>query len=327
MIIFIPSFIIIFGLLIFSVLLASFSRSWLSLWFRLELNILIFLPLISFRRKIYELENRIKYFLIQRIASLWFLFRILLFSFKLYVVQVVVLLRIIIKLGVFPFHGWFFRVMSTAAWKFFFLFSTLQKFIPLIVLRNVLFPSIVMVMVISLTLGFILSIGSSFLSARLVLTLSSLNNVRWILLRLQRRTTFWLIYIGLYIVLLVPVIGFLFSLSLPYSGLFFSSNTSVREKLLFSSCVFSLGGLPPFLGFFNKFIMIKLILNQIRLFLVLLIILSSLFLLFYYIRLVFSSLRAYPTRVVNGKPSSTTKMGLALVVSFLLIFFLIYVGT
>merc|ERR1719273_3108274 len=166
-------------------------------------------------------------------------------------------------------------------------------------------------MTIGFTLGFILSIGTSFLSARLVLTLSSLNNVRWILLRLQRRTTFWLIYIRLYIVLLVPVIGFLFSLSLPYSGLFFSSNTSVREKLLFSSCVFSLGGLPPFLGFFNKFIMI----------------LSSLFLLFYYIRLVFSSLRAYPTRVVNGKPSSTTKMGLALVVSFLLIFFLISVGT
>merc|ERR1712141_726415 len=88
----------------------------------------------------------------------------------------------------------------------------------------------------------ILSIGTSFLSARLVLTLSSLNNVRWILLRLQRRTTFWLIYIRLYMV-------------------------------LFSSCVFSLGGLPPFLGFFNKFIIIKLILNQVRLFLVILIIL------------------------------------------------------
>ena len=265
--------------------------------------------------------------MVQRIASLWFLFRILLFSFKLYVTQVIVLLRIIIKLGVFPFHGWFFRIISTAAWKFFFLFSTLQKFIPLIILRNVLFPSILMVMTIGLTLGFILSIGTSFLSARLVLTLSSLNNVRWILLRLQRRTTFWLIYIRLYMVLLIPVTGFLSSLSLPYSGLFFSSNTSVREKLLFSSCVFSLGGLPPFLGFFNKFIIIKLILNQVRLFLVILIILSSLFLLFYYMRLVFSSLRAYPTGGIRGKPSSTTKLGLALVVSFLLIFFLMYVGT
>lgn len=287
----------------------------------------MFLPLISFRSKIYELENRIKYFLVQRIASLWFLFRILLFSFKLYVVQIIVLLRIIIKLGVFPFHGWFFRIMSTAAWKFFFLFSTLQKFIPLIVLRNVLFPAIAMTLVISLTLGFILSIGTSFLSARLVLTLSSLNNVRWILLRLQRRTTFWLIYIGLYMVLLIPVIGFLFSLVLPYSGIFFSSNTSVREKLLFSSCIFSLGGLPPFLGFFNKFIMIKLILNQVRLFLISLIILSSLFLLFYYIRLVFSSLRAYPVRGISGKPSGAAKMGWALVISFLLIFFLICAGT
>lgn len=326
MIIFIPSFIIIFGLLVFSILLARFSRSWLSLWFRLELNILIFLPLISFRRKIYELENRIKYFLVQRVASLWFLLRILVFSFKLYLVQIIVILRIIIKLGVFPFHGWFFRIMRTAAWNFFFLFSTLQKFIPLIILRNVLFPSIILVGVIGLTLGFIISIGTSFLSARLVLTLSSLNNVRWILLSLQRSSMFWLVYMGLYIILLTPVIGFLFSLSLPYSGLFFSSNSGVREKILFSSCVFSLGGLPPFLGFFNKFIIIKLILNQVRLFLIMLIILSSLFLLFYYIRLVFSSLRAYPARGVGGKSSGAAKIRIALVVSFLLIFFLIYAG-
>ena len=128
-------------------------------------------------------------------------------------------------------------------------------------------------------------------------------------------------------VLLIPVIGFLFSLALPYSGIFFSSNTSVREKLLFSSCIFSLGGLPPFLGFFNKFIMIKLILNQVRLFLISLIILSSLFLLFYYIRLVFSSLRAYSVRGISGKPSGAAKMGWALVISFLLIFFLICAGT
>ena len=287
---------------------------------------LIFLPLISFRGKIYELENSMKYFLVQRIASLWFLFGILIFSLKLYIVQVMVLLSIIIKLGVFPFHGWFFRIIGVASWKFLFLFSTFQKFIPLIILRNSLLPIFSLGGVIGITLLFILRMGTSFLSARLVLTLSSLNNVRWILLRLQRRCTFWLVYIGLYITLLIPVVGFLSSLSLPYSGLFFSANSGAREKFLFSSCIFSLGGLPPFLGFFNKFIIIKLIISQVSLFLIILIILSSLFLLFYYLSLVFSSLSVYPSRAIVSKPSIVAKLRIAIVLSFLIIFFLMFIG-
>ena len=44
------------------------------IWIRLELNILRFLPIISTRENI-EIENSIKYFLIQRFASVIFLLR------------------------------------------------------------------------------------------------------------------------------------------------------------------------------------------------------------------------------------------------------------
>ena len=285
---------------------------------------MIFLPLITFRRELYELENRIKYFLVQRMASLWFLLALTVFSLKLFLVQIVILLSILIKLGVFPFHGWFFRIMRTTSWKFLFLFSTLQKFIPLIVLRNTFLSLPLVLSVLGLTLIFIMRIGTTFLSARLVLTLSSLNNVRWILLSLQRRCIFWLVYIRIYIILLIPVIRFLSMLSLPFSGLFFSSTTRGREKVLFSACIFSLGGLPPFLGFFNKFIIVKLRLSQVSLAFIMLIIFSSLFLLYYYLSLVFSSLRLYPTNIVSGKPGIIFNLRVFLALSFLIIFFLIF---
>lgn len=287
---------------------------------------LIFLPLITYRRELYELENSIKYFLVQRIASLWFLLALTIFSLRLFLVQIIILLRIIIKLGVFPFHGWFFRVIRTASWGFLFLFSTLQKFIPLIVLRNTFLSLPLILGVISLTLLFIIRIGTSFLSVRLVLTLSSLNNVRWILLSLQRRSAFWLIYMRIYIILLAPVIRFLSSLSLPFSGLLFSSSSGGGEKVLLSICIFSLGGLPPFLGFFNKFIIVKLRLLQSRLLLIILIIFSSLFLLYYYLSLVFSSLRIYPANVNLGKPGIVFEIRGFLTFSFFMIFFLIFLG-
>jgi len=54
-------------------------------------------------------------------------------------------------------------------------------------------------------------------------------------------------------------------------------------KLVFIFLLLSLGGLPPFLGFFNKLLMIKTLLTEGGIVALLIIVFSSLLLLFYYI--------------------------------------------
>jgi len=50
--------------------LAILRNSWFSIWVRLELNIIAFLPIFTARGSLFQLENRVKYFLTQAVASL-----------------------------------------------------------------------------------------------------------------------------------------------------------------------------------------------------------------------------------------------------------------
>merc|ERR1711990_490246 len=92
-------------ILIISLAIAIRSNSNIIIWARLELNILRFLPLIT-SREYSPIENSIKYFLIQRFASIIYISCVLLCILKFnYILEIIIILRIIIKLGAAPFHG------------------------------------------------------------------------------------------------------------------------------------------------------------------------------------------------------------------------------
>jgi NADH:ubiquinone oxidoreductase subunit 2 (subunit N) len=134
--------------------------------------------LIRERRSI-ALENSLKYFLIQRVASLWFIFSCLLRAFTgLGSTPFIATLAIALKLGIAPFHGWFISIMSSASFSIIFILSTVQKFIPLLIMR--IFPgSGLMVKVLVLvTLFSVFSLGLAQVSVKKIFAVSSINNVR-----------------------------------------------------------------------------------------------------------------------------------------------------
>merc|ERR1712080_728399 len=88
---------------------------------------------------------------------------------------------------------------------------------------------------------------------------------------------FWGVFITIYMFILFPIIKYLSRLNLNFSNMLFPQNTPMGDKLIVSLMVISLGGLPPLLGFFNKFMIIKLFLFKIRVLVIILIIFSSLF--------------------------------------------------
>merc|ERR1712170_28987 len=117
-----------------------------------------FLPIISSKENI-EIENSIKYFLIQRWASVIFLMRFFFFYMINNAFYILINLSLFIKLGIRPFHSWFVSILKTSSLNILFMLSRIQKIIPLV------------------TIFFILILLPRTLSINKVLAISSINNV------------------------------------------------------------------------------------------------------------------------------------------------------
>ena len=275
--------------LFYSVLLTSLgmaraSSRWGALWVSLELNILVFVPLLGGRGVASALENRLKYFLVQRVASVFFIWAALLSTFLgQELTAILIIFAMAVKLGMAPFHGWFVSVVSNTSFGLIFILSTVQKVIPLLVLSLLPARSFTVYILIFLTLLTVFLMGMGQVSIRKILVISSLNNVRWIFLGAQRSPTSWGLFLVVYSRLLGCLLMFLYFErmgSFSHSLLTGLKNSSKAGLILL---LMSLGGLPPLLGFFNKLLIIKTIFAEEVLWVLLVIVFSSLFLLFYYI--------------------------------------------
>jgi len=106
------------------------------MWVSLEVNILSFLPIMS-SNDLSPFENTIKYFLVQSLASIMFITVTIVRIFKYkYRIERVLILSIVLKLGIAPFHSWFIIIIKITNLHNLFLLSTLQKFIPLVIIRS-----------------------------------------------------------------------------------------------------------------------------------------------------------------------------------------------
>merc|ERR1712045_834502 len=156
----------------------------------LELNILRFLPIISTRENI-EIENSIKYFLIQRFASVIFLLRFFFLEIILRTLNVFIMIRMFVKLGVSPFHSCFISILKTRSLKILFILSSVQRFIPLVILNNIIFNYIVFYIIVFLNLIILVYILFSTISFNKILALSSILNI----ISLKLIIIFFIIYI------------------------------------------------------------------------------------------------------------------------------------
>lgn len=297
-------------MLIFRLGLAALRNSWFRLWVRLELNIISFIPIFTARGSLFQLENRVKYFLTQAVASLWFFFSsTLALLFVERGVNTFIILAIIIKLGLAPCHTWFFRVMLSSRWIRIFLLSTIQKFIPLLILRRINAPIWALLLSLAFSTMVVVSGGIKQLSARKVLTFSSLNNIRWMVASTTVRGHVWGVYFIRYMTIVGPLIIILSLTNRRFTRMIRMSRATRQDIILILSLLFSLGGLPPLLGFFNKLVVGKLLLRAASWVMLFLVVASSLVLLFFYTTLAFYVVRGGPSyqKVTKGSISVAIK--------------------
>nr|YP_006303218.1 NADH dehydrogenase subunit 2 [Nectonemertes cf. mirabilis HC-2011]ADZ05371.1 NADH dehydrogenase subunit 2 [Nectonemertes cf. mirabilis HC-2011] len=285
-----------FYFMVFFVVFGSFmslsSFSWLSIWMGMELNLMCFLPIIVCGTGLQSVESAVKYFLVQVCGSSIFIFSgIFLFSFWFIKFSdfflVIFIFSFLIKLGVFPFHWWFPAVMGGLSWFGCFFLSTWQKVIPLLLLLHFCsFSSFYFFF------GSLSSVVGGFgglnqANVRFLISYSSINHLGWIICLGAFSFSFSIMYFLVYVFFSSFLFFFFWCLDFSRFSSFFFLNFFFFLFFFFIG-IFSMAGIPPFLGFFVKMLCLFQIGGSGGFIVILFLILGSLTSLYFYLALFFS---------------------------------------
>nr|YP_010946739.1 NADH dehydrogenase subunit 2 [Pseudoglomeris beybienkoi]WGO57483.1 NADH dehydrogenase subunit 2 [Pseudoglomeris beybienkoi] len=289
--------IMFFFILIGGLMMIMSSNSWLGAWMGLEINMLSFIPLMSNDNNMLTTEASLKYFLIQALASSILLFLIISSSFNenmflmyLSLMKTFLATPLLLKSGVAPMHWWFPSVMEGLSWMNCLILLTIQKMAPLMLIsytinfNNYIFYMIIITSVMVGAIG-----GLNQTSLRKIITYSSINHLGWLLIAMKMSENMWISYFLIYSLLTSTVISIIYPSQISMINQTFQLTKNKIIKLMMFSSLLSLGGLPPFLGFLPKWIIIQAMVADKILILSSLMVVMSLITLHYYLRISYSS--------------------------------------
>ena len=253
-------------------------------WIILELRIISFVLILLLNKRILK-DSAIKYFIVQAISSRILLFSLLGISLRrLRIFIFIFSIALILKLGRAPFHAWFINIARELEWRELFLILTLQKFLPLsliIIFTNsdLFLLFIILNIFISLKLVF----SETFLKK--ILTLSSIYRIRWLFA--TRRYFPVILFLRIYSLNLFFLVFFLNKLN--FVLLDEKSNLNSHKRVLSIIIIFlRLGGLPPLVGFYPKFVILAVLITQKKMFLSFVLTQRTVIFLFFYLKMFLS---------------------------------------
>nr|UNS18827.1 NADH dehydrogenase subunit 2 [Ixodes ovatus] len=275
---------IFYWILLMSLLMASSSSFWFSLWMTLEMNMMIYIPIMN-SKNFLSSNSMLYYYIIQSLSSSMFFMSSLMSTILLnQIFNYIIIIAMMIKLGSAPFHSWYPQISEGLNYTPFFILSTLQKIIPLYIISIFQNNLIIMFIMFSSLMGSLGGLNQT--SLKKILAFSSISHMAWIMSLIFIDQNFWMIYFIIYSIILLKIINILNKNNLLLIINLNSMKMSMFDKISLFSFILSLGGLPPFLGFFSKWVAVMLITKKFILILVLLII-SSLINLYFYMRCMF----------------------------------------
>lgn len=133
--------------------------------------------------------------------------------------------------------------------------------------------------------------GLNQTSIRKIIAFSSINHLGWIVSAILFNEYLWLIYFLIYSFISIGLILILNQFNLFYINQIFSlySHSSLL-KFSFLISFLSLAGLPPFLGFLPKWLVIQSLVSINQYFLTIVLIIISLITMYFYLRICYSTL-------------------------------------
>nr|AEB39340.1 NADH dehydrogenase subunit 2 [Ameerega hahneli] len=309
---------VIISSLAFGTVITLSSYHWILAWVGLEINTLAIIPLMTKTLHPRAIEAATKYFLTQAAASALILFATSINAwlngqwsiyFPLNSTSTILLsIAIMTKLGAAPFHFWLPEVLQGLSLQTGLILSTWQKLAPMALLIQ--FSQSVN-LYLMLMFGFLSTLiggwgGINQTQTRKILAFSSIAHLGWMISILKISPELTLLNFILYIVMtstLFLILIFMGSKNImQLSSSWPKSPTLVTISLL---SLLSLSGLPPLTGFLPKWLIAQELIKQDLALFALLILLSTLLSLYFYLRLTYTmSLTLAPN--LSFSPSSWT---------------------
>nr|AQT38542.1 NADH dehydrogenase subunit 2 [Echyridella menziesii] len=275
-------------ILMASTMVTISSANMMTMWLGLELNMLMFLPLIHhFNSTTLETETAIKYMIPQLTASSAIMVDMMISTATNTTLTTLTTLALLMKLGASPLHLWFPMVMSTINMTPAFVLLTWQKLAPLSMLTmNTHNTSTVKVFIVtSAIFGGIMGLNQTNL--RTLLAFSSISHLAWMLTASTNSIQATLTYITLYASTLLPMMLVLNTTTSITHKQTLSQHTPQGTKTILVTSLLSLAGLPPLAGFWMK-LMTLLTMTKTDSVILLSLTMSTSLSLFYYMTLIFS---------------------------------------
>nr|AXS65120.1 NADH dehydrogenase subunit 2 [Monotomidae sp. KM-2017] len=284
-----------FNSMMLGTMIAVSSYSWMSMWIGLEINLLSIIPLMNNNNSISS-ESSIKYFLSQTMASMVLLFSIICILFTNEIINntlssnlfMMMNASFYMKMGAAPLHFWFPEIMEGLSWMNNLLLMTWQKIAPMVlVFYNMKINFMLIIIVMSTIIGSIM--GLNQVSLRKIMAYSSINHISWMLASMFNSLYIWLNYFLIYSIISINLIMIFNKFNIfVLKQLINSLNNKNLVKFFFIFNFLSLGGIPPLLGFYPKWITINNLINNNYYTITFLMIIFTLITLFFYLRVTFS---------------------------------------
>nr|YP_010471464.1 NADH dehydrogenase subunit 2 [Brillia brevicornis]UVG40803.1 NADH dehydrogenase subunit 2 [Brillia brevicornis] len=292
-----------FFMLISGTMISISSSSWFAIWMGLEINLLSIIPLMMDMKNLYSSEATLKYFLTQALASSVLLFSVIM-SFIVFkidntqflinsnfhneILNIMLISSLMLKSGAAPFHFWFPNVMEGISWFNNMILMTWQKIAPIMLMSYCLNMDILLISII--LSSFFGSIGGlNQMSLRKLMAFSSINHLSWMMTGLMKSESLWFFYFVFYCFLSLTMVFLFNNYKIFYMNQMFTKTTDMVSKFIMMIPLLSLGGLPPFLGFFPKWMIIEHLISLNSYFILFVLMMFTLITLFFYLRICYSS--------------------------------------
>nr|YP_010692652.1 NADH dehydrogenase subunit 2 [Notobitus meleagris]WBV80527.1 NADH dehydrogenase subunit 2 [Notobitus meleagris] len=323
--------ILFLSMLLVSTMLIISSTNWFGMWMGMEMNLMSFIPLISKNKNKNVSQAMMTYFLSQSLGSIILMFSVLInpllfTSINLIdeTTKILIMISLMIKVGAAPFHFWLPEMMANLGWMECLLLMTWQKIGPLMVLSNII-PNnwfLYLSVIFSALIGSVGGLNQT--SLRKIMAYSSINHLGWMMMFMSMNIN-WYKYLIIYSILVSLICFFFKKKNIFFMNQLNSSSPSLLEKFNYTVLFLSIGGLPPFLGFLPKWMVLQSMINSGLYMMLILMMLLSLITLFYYIRLMTAYILNYST--INKwniyKEPSKLMMFLSLLINLTLPIFMI----
>nr|YP_009695270.1 NADH dehydrogenase subunit 2 [Ryssota otaheitana]QDM39464.1 NADH dehydrogenase subunit 2 [Ryssota otaheitana] len=253
------------------------SSSWIIYWAGMELGFLSVFPILYSFNSLLVTESSIKYFLVQSVASILMFFsgaKIFMMMEAHFFNVIVLLLSLLMKLGMFPFHFWVIPVISNIGYMQIVFLLVFLKVAPLGLLNLVytefsLYSLTMIFSVLTVIMG--ASLGNNCTNIRSLLASSSIVHSGWFFLG-SMAGAMWFYFI-------------VYSSILVISLIFINTNMYLLSSLM----ILSLSGMPPFMLFLTKYYILMLLVKLgYSLFILVIPLASAAFSLNFYLKLGYS---------------------------------------